>query len=133
MASIDFEEYSGPPTDGLGIGLLSIHLVVGLYVMAGWIVSSTLGLAFYLLLLPLVAAQWRFNRRCCVLNNLESRLRFGCWRHPGNKQEGAFLLMLCDWCFQIRPSPVTLDRLSYGVVALLWFVGLVHLAELMTG
>jgi hypothetical protein len=133
MASIDFEEYAGPPTDGLGIGLLGVHLAVGFYVLVGWIVSSAPVLFIYLLLLPMIAAQWRFNQGCCVLNNLESRLRFGCWRHPHNKQEGAFLLMLCDWCFRIRPSPLMLDRLSYGVVAALWFVGLLHLGELMTG
>jgi hypothetical protein len=133
MASIDFEEYSAPPTDRLGVGLLSIHLAIGSYVMSGWIVPSAAGLVFYLLLLPIIAAQWHFNQGCCVLNNLESRLRFGTWRHPGNKQEGAFLLMLCDWFLRVRPHPQTLDRLSYGVVAVLWFAGFGHLTELLLG
>lgn len=133
MASIDFEDYAGPPTDRLGFGLLGFHLLVGSYVMTGWIVSSTSGLVVYLLLLPLMAAQWHFNRGSCVLNNLESRLRFGSWRHPGNKQEGAFLLALCDWFFQVRPNPARLDQVSYGAVAILWLVGAGHLAEIAIG
>jgi hypothetical protein len=133
MASIDFEEYSGPPTDRLGVGLLGFHLLVGFYVMAGWIVSSSAALVFYLLLLPFIAAQWHFNHGSCVLNNLESWLRFGSWRHPRNKQEGAFLLMLCDWLLQVRPDRSRLDQISYGVVAFLWLVGLGHLTELVFG
>jgi len=137
MASLEcegrFGYRPGPRSDSLGLSFFSFHLLVSAYVLSGWIVSSKPTLLFYLLLLPMIAAQWRFNQGCCVLNNLESRLRFGCWRHPRNKQEGAFLLMLCDWCFRIRPSPLMLDRLSYGVVAALWFVGLVHLAGVVTG
>jgi len=133
MASIDFDESAGLPTDRLGVGFLGFHLLVGSYVMTGWIVSSIAGLAVYLLLLPLMAAQWRFNRGSCVLNNLESRLRFGAWRHPHNKQEGAFLLMLCDWLFRLRPDPVRLDQVSYGVIAILWLVGAGHLTEIAMG
>jgi hypothetical protein len=133
MASIHFEEYEGPPTDRLGVGFLGFHLLIGFYVMAGWIVSSPIGLVIYLLLLPFMAAQWHFNRGSCLLNNLESRFRFGSWRHPRNKQEGAFLLTLCDWLFRVRPDPVRLDQLAYGTVAILWLVGVAHLAEMAMG
>jgi len=133
MASIDFQEYSGPPSDRLGVGLLGMHLLVGCYVMIGWIVSSAPALAFYLLLLPLIAMQWRFNHGSCILNNLETWLRYGCWRHPRNRHEGAFLLMLCDWWFQVRPDPARLDQISYGAVAVLWLAGLGHLTELLIG
>jgi hypothetical protein len=133
MASIDFDDFSGPPTDGLGLGLLGFHLLVGSYVMTGWILSSVAALAFYLLLLPTIAAQWHFNRGSCVINNLESRLRFGSWRHPDNRQEGAFLIMLCDWWFRSRPDPIRLDQLSYGTVAILWAVGAGHLLQIVVG
>lgn len=131
MASVDIQESFRPRADKLGVSLLLLHFSVGFYVLAGWIVSSAAGLVFYLLLLPMIAAQWWFNRGSCILNNLESRLRFGRWRHPSNREEGKFLLMLSDWLLRTKPEPAFLDRLSYFVVALLWIVGFSHLTEIM--
>ncbi len=134
MASIDWEGRiacrSGPRSDSLGLSFFFFHLLVSAYVLSGWIVSSQPHLLFYLLLLPLLAAQWRLNQGSCVINNLESWLRTGHWRDPNNHEEGGFLLMLCDWLFGIRPYPVILDRFSYGLVLALWLLGLSHFSWL---
>ena len=134
MASIDcegrFASRPGPRSDNLGMGFFFFHLLFSLYVLAGWIVSSKSSLAFYLFLLPFLAVQWRLNQGSCIINNLESWLRTGRWRDPDNREEGAFLLMLCDWQLRIRPHPQILDRFSYAVVLVLWLLGLSHFSWL---
>jgi hypothetical protein len=128
MASIDCEEdRRGPKTDLIGISLFAIHAGVSTYLMCGWIVSSIDSLAFYLLLLPVIALQWHVNLSSCVLNNFESWLRTGCWRHPSNREEGGFLLMLSDWLFGVRPSAELLNGLAYATLVVLWTVGAAHL------
>jgi hypothetical protein len=120
----------GPRQDWLGFGLFVVHAFVGFCVFFGWALPSRDGLGLYLVLLPAMALQWRLNRGSCVLNNLESRLRSGKWRDPANREEGAFLLMVSDWLFRTRPSALSLDRLSYAAVLVLWLLGAAHLAVL---
>ncbi|MSP95396.1 MAG: hypothetical protein EXR00_09010 [Alphaproteobacteria bacterium] len=119
MASIDIQEYAGPRQDRLGLGLFIFHIVVSLYVLFGWVMPSLV----YLVLLPLIGLQWRFNQGCCVINNFESWLRTGHWRDPDSKEEGTFLLMLCEWLGRVRPEPKVLDRTSYGTLTVLWLFG----------
>jgi hypothetical protein len=130
MASIDIQESSGPRRDSLGLSCFFFHLLVGAFVLAGWLISSYEGLIFYLVLLPAMATQWAINRGSCIINNLESWLRTGRWRDPANNEEGGFLLMICDWLFTIRPSPIALDRLSYAVVLFFWLLALGHFSWL---
>jgi hypothetical protein len=127
MASIDIQEAAGPRKDRLGLSCFILHLAVGGFALAGWLIASVDVLMVYLLLLPAMVTQWAVNRRTCIINNLESWLRTGHWHDPRNAEEGGFLLMIFDWLFAVRPSPVALDRLSYGVVCVLWLLGLTHL------
>lgn len=130
MASIDIQESCGPRRDRLGLSCFLFHLAVGAFVLAGWLISSYEALMFYLVLLPAMAMQWAINRGSCIINNLESWLRSGRWHDPGNLEEGGFLLMLCDWMFAMRPSPVAMDRFSYVVVLFLWLLALGHFSWL---
>ena len=134
MASIDFEDrlaHAGPRSDRLGLSLFILHLLGSAYVLVGWTASAPSGLLFFLLLLPLIATQWRVNRGSCVINNLESWLRSGRWHDPANREEGAFLLMLSEWLFRIRPRPKDLDALSYGAVFVLWLLACSHYSWLV--
>ena len=131
MASIDIQERDAPKKDGLGLSLFALHLGVGGFVLTGWLLTSFEALTFYLVLLPVMAAQWALNRRSCLINNLESWLRTGRWRDPCSREEGRFLEMLCDRMFAMRPGPIAVDRLSYATVILLWLLALGHLSELM--
>ena len=130
MASIDIQESYGPKRDSLGLSFFVFHLVVGAFVLAGWVISSSEALMFYLVLLPAMATQWAINRGSCIINNVESWLRTGHWRDPTNSEEGGFLLMLSDWFFTMRPSPVAIDRLSYAIVVFLWLLALGHFSWL---
>ena len=130
MASIDIQESSGPRRDRLGLSCFVFHLMVGAFVLVGWLISSYDALMFYMVLLPAMATQWAVNRGSCIINNLESWFRSGHWHDPTNPEEGGFLLMLCDWLFTIRPSPLALDRFSYAVVLFLWLLALGHFSWL---
>ena len=130
MALIDIQEIRGPKADRLGLSCLVFHMAVGAFVLAGWLISSTEALLFYLLLLPAMATQWAVNRGSCIINNIETWLRTGHWRDPEHGEDGRYLLMLFDWLFAIRPDPASLDRLSYSVVLFLWILGLGHFFSL---
>ena len=130
MTSMDFDDRltpaAGPRSDRLGLSLFLAHLLISAYVLLGWSIPSPAALLFYLLLLPVIAAQWHINRGCCVINNLESWLRSGLGRDPDNQEEGAFLLMLSNWLFRIRPHPAFLDAFSYATVLILWLLAFSH-------
>jgi hypothetical protein len=130
MALIDIQERIGPKRDRLGHSCLIFHMAVGAFVLAGWLISSSEGLLFYLLLLPAMATQWAVNRGSCVINNIETWLRTGRWRDQENGEDGRYLAMLFDWLFAVRPAPAALDRLSYSTVLFLWVLGLGHFFSL---
>jgi hypothetical protein len=139
MASVDIEhlryrsEAQRPRGDRLGRGLFVFHLLVGAYLLFGWAVPFAMALAFYLVLLPIVAVQWLINKGSCVLNNIETWLRHGRWRDPRNQEEAGWLSMLAHWLFRWRPSRPTLDALSYASVAALWLLAFAHLTLLPSG
>ena len=126
MSSIDVDTRrectAGPRLDGIGLSFLVTHLAIGAYILFGWLVSPVPALTLYLVLLPALAAQWYVNRGSCVMNNFESWLRSGRWRDPGNREEGGWLLMLCQWLFRARPHPTVLVRFSYATVLVLWLL-----------
>ena len=130
MASIDIQESTGPRRDGLGISCFIFHIGVGGFVLGGWLLTSTDALLCYLAVLPAMATQWAINRGSCLINNVETYLRTGRWRDPHRGEDGKFLLMLCDWLLSVRPSQAAVDRFSYSVLMVLWFLALGHVSWL---
>jgi hypothetical protein len=136
MASIDVNEARycetavRPRSDYLGLTLFAFHLLVGMYLILGWLVPMALALAFYMVVLPIIAVQWLLNKGSCVLNNFESWLRHGRWRDERNREEGGWLSMLAHWLFRWKPSRKTLDTLSYATVAALWLLAFAHFSIL---
>jgi hypothetical protein len=136
MASIDVNETGyceravRPRTDILGRGLFIFHVLVGAYLIFGWLVPVAMALAFYMAVLPIIAVQWLINKGSCVLNNFESWLRHGNWRDARNAEEAGWLSMLAHWLFRWRASRKTLDALSYGTVAALWLLAFAHFSIL---
>jgi len=112
--------------DLLGQACFWLHFAVMLYILAGWSIPYRPALAVYLAFLPAVAVQWWFNKNSCVLNNLESKLRTGSWRHESNAEEGAWLKTLIrDW-LGIELTALQVELLTYAVLAVLWAAGLWH-------
>jgi len=113
--------------DLLGNFCFYFHFAVMIFIVAGWAMPWTPVLYFYLAFLPLVALHWQFNRNSCVLNNIESLLRYGTWRAEQNAEEGAWLKHLIGKVTGIQLQAWQTDALTYCVMALLWLAGLAHL------
>jgi hypothetical protein len=113
--------------DALGGFCFYLHFAVMIYIVLGWLIPSAGALWFYLGFIPLVAIQWQFNKNACVLNNLESLIRYGRWRDPNNKEEGAWLLTLAVGLFGYPFKAWHIEVFTYAVILLLWLLGLSHL------
>jgi hypothetical protein len=112
--------------DLLGNFCFYLHFAVMIFVVLGWLVPWTPVLIFYLVLLPSMVAQWRFNKNSCVLNNTETWLRTGQWRDSRNVEEGAWLKTLAENVFGWKLVHWQVDAFTYSVVAILWLLGLGH-------
>lgn len=113
--------------DLLGNFCFYFHFAVMIYIVAGWAVPWAPQLYFYLVFLPLVALHWQFNKNSCVLNNIESYLRYGTWRAAQNAEEGAWLMHLIKNVTGVALKVWQTDALTYFVMAALWLAGLSHL------
>lgn len=116
-------ETSPPRYDALALAFFALHVVVLLYILIGWALP---GVVFYVVFLPLMVLHWLLNRNACVINNLESLIRFGQWRDPRNCEEGAWLRTLIRSVTGAELSGRQTDFLSYGLLAPLWGLGLWH-------
>jgi hypothetical protein len=112
--------------DGLGQACFWLHIAILLYIVTGWLLRPTL--IFYLVLLPAVVLHWRFNSNACILNNLENLIRSGRWRDPENREEGVWLQTLIRNATGASLSTGQTDLVTYGATAVLWGLGLWHLA-----
>ncbi|MEY4880396.1 MAG: hypothetical protein RJB62_1865 [Pseudomonadota bacterium] len=128
--SVDTPQSKGPKRDYVGISFFVFHLGVSVYILAGWSVPSASALMFYLLLLPVVAMQWMVNRSSCVINNLESFLRTGCWRDAFHPEEGRFISVIVHWMFGITLRRSHTDIVCYSLLMGLWCLALAHLSVL---
>ena len=104
--------------DGLGWFCFHHHIAVMIYIVFGWLVPLHAALLFYLVFLPAVALQWRFNKNSCVLNNVESLIRTGHGATPNNREEGAWLLTLAQSTLGIPVTPAQVDAFTYAVLVL---------------
>jgi hypothetical protein len=96
--------------------------------VTGWTFPAQGWLIAYLIAMPLIAVQWLVNRNTCVLNNLESWIATGRWRDATDAEQGGFIAGAFQRATGWRPSPRTADLLSYGLLAVFWVLGAVHLA-----
>ncbi|HTQ13754.1 MAG TPA: hypothetical protein VMH86_07755 [Rhizomicrobium sp.] len=114
--------------DALGNFCFYFHFLMMGYIVLGWTAPWRSALIFYLAFLPGVIGQWQLNRNTCVLNNLESLLRTGAWRNPGNREEGAWLHTIVTDATGIAITKFQLDVVMYAVMASIWGLGWWHLA-----
>lgn len=121
------EDGTVAPRDGLGQACFWLHIAVLIYIVGGWALPQRQALYVYLGFLPLMVLHWRLNGNSCILNNLESWLRSGRWRDPGNREEGQWLLTLVKGVTGLEFHPWHMDAVSYCALVLLWGLGLWHL------
>jgi len=113
--------------DLLGNACFYLHFAVMIYIVIGWLAPWQPLLYFYDVFVPLVVVSWRLNKDSCLLNNLESYIRTGSWRHASNPEEGNWLRTLARNALNLDVTPRQMDTFLYAVMALLWLLGLGHL------
>ena len=113
--------------DALGQVCFALHLAIMIFIALGWAIPQRGALLLYLVFLPAVVVQWQFNKNSCVLNNMESLLRRGRWRDPGNIEEGAWLLGLVRTVLRLDIKPAQLDAFVHVMLVIFWGLGLMHL------
>jgi len=113
--------------DLLGQFCFYLHFAIMLYIVGGWAIPWRPLLWLYLGFLPLVALHWQINKNSCVLNNIESWLRYGTWRSEHNGEEGAWLMTLIRNLTGITLKAWQVDLLTYAIMAGLWIAAFTHL------
>jgi hypothetical protein len=121
---------SGPGRDALGKFCFWLHLVILVFITLGWSVPSRAVLIAYLVFLPVVVLHWKLNAGACVLNNLESWLRYRRWRAPErNPEEGAWLRTLIANLSGLMLTRLVMDTIIYAALTLFWLLGLGHFLQ----
>jgi hypothetical protein len=109
------------------LALKTLHWIIVLYGVSGWLSPNEGWLIVYLVFVPIMVIHWRFNDNSCILNNIETWLLTGKWRNKHNPEEGGFvhttLLRVLGWA----PSARVMDQVIYGLMAAVWIVGYVRL------
>ena len=113
--------------DALGWLCFVLHLALVIFALLGWLMPWRPALIFYLCYIPAMFLTWQLNDGSCVLNNIESWLRYGTWRAEQNAEEGAWLMTLIKNLTGIQLKPWQVDLITYGIMASLWGAGLSHL------
>ena len=109
--------------DPLGWAFFIVHFLPLIYVVTGWFSPGRWPLIVYLVFLPAMFLQWRLNEDSCVLNNLESLIRTGSWRNPGNREEGAWLRTVVNDATGWHLSRAQMDGFINGVLIVFWLIG----------
>lgn len=106
--------------DGLGWTCFALHIAIVAFSALGWLAPWRWVLIVYLVYVPFIVVQWQLNRGSCILNNIESLIRTGRWRDPGNAEEGAFLLRLVEDVFGFHPTHRQMNVFIYAIVSIFW-------------
>ncbi len=99
------------------------------YALLGWLVPSKPWLIAHLIFIPTLVVVWLANKGVCPLNNIESWLTTGRWRNPDNAEEGSFIRTIVERYLKLNPTQAQMDRITYGLMALLWALSWVHLSN----
>jgi len=121
---------TGPAATALRVTCHAHHLALVLYGLLGWLIPSVPWLIAHLTFIPALLVVWRVNAGTCPLNNLESFLTTGSWRSAANPEEGAFIRMSVERYLKFRITQELTDRITYGLMALVWGLSWLHLAML---
>jgi hypothetical protein len=113
--------------DALGQFCFVVHFLPLIYVVTGWLAPWRGALLLYLVFVPAIFLQWRFNQSSCILNNLESLIRTGRWRNPANREEGAWLRTLVNDKTGWNCSRAGMNAVIHSAMLLFWLAALARL------
>lgn len=113
--------------DALGQFCFVLHFLPLIFIVSGWLSPWRGLLIFYLVFLPAIFLQWKLNKSTCVLNNIESLIRTGRWRNPGNREEGAWLRTLVNDKTGWNLSRTSMDIFINAMLLFFWCAGFARL------
>ena len=103
--------------------LKTLHLLIVLFVMFGFLANSRSLLLAHLILLPLLILHWSTNHGVCYLTELEHKI-LGAVPLKSDLQ-GGFTESLIVKLTGRKPTRAFLKRLTFSVMGLSWLVSLV--------
>lgn len=121
---------TGEAAGALRVFCHGLHMALVFYGLFGWIVPNAVWLVAHLLFIPGLVAVWVMNSGVCPLNNLESLLTTGRWRNADNAEEGSFLVVIVERYLGLNPTQGLMDRITCGLMALVWALSWLHLGML---
>jgi hypothetical protein len=105
--------------DKLQQASITAHMMILVYVGAGWTITSRPFLYVYLLILPSIILQWLLNFGSSIVNNFENLARIGCWDDDGNVFQGAFLRILLSEAGLVLPN-IVINTIACILMFVLW-------------
>lgn len=118
---------TGEAATALRIFCHGVHMALVFYALFGWLIPSTPWLLAHLVFIPALIAVWLTNKGACPLNNIETWMATGTWRNPNNAEEGSFLVTVVERYLKVHPTQRLMDRITYGLMVLVWALSWVHL------
>jgi hypothetical protein len=108
--------------------LKTLHLLIVLFVIFGFLFSSAKFLLTHLVLLPLLILHWKTNQGVCYLTELEHKIQ-GAVPIKSDLQ-GGFTEGLVKRLTGKKPSPKFLQNLIYGFMAISWLISFYKILHL---
>jgi hypothetical protein len=118
---------TGETAIALRIVCHGMHMALVFYALLGWLIPSAPWLIAHLAFIPALIAVWHTNKGTCPLNNIETWATTGQWRNPSNAEEGSFLVTIVERYLKVHPTQRLMNRVTYGLMALVWTLSLAHL------
>ena len=108
-----------------------VHYLLVVVVLLGWLPEDVSWLLSYIVLLPLIAIQWRLNDNSCILTNLEYWLAHESQDRPKSRRQEPFIGRILEKIYRRKVTFRTTQFWSHGLLTLAWFLGFVHLQSLV--
>lgn len=109
--------------------LQSLHYLIVLIVLIGWLGSDALWLKFYVFALPVMVLHWRLNGNRCILTDIEMWFIHSPETMPPKNQHEPFIARILRSFFKRDVSLTEANRWAYGCVTLAWLLGIFQLAQ----
>lgn len=102
----------------LSIILRTVHFVVFLFMLGGWLISSKSVATAYVVVIPLVVLHWWTNDGVCILTQWDNRLRGVLLQKEA--QQGHFVKSIVRRALGCVPTDRALKAIVYSLLLIGW-------------
>lgn len=108
----------------------TLHYGIILVVLTGWAYDNQTWLKGYVSALPVMVLHWRLNGNRCILTDIEMWLRHKPGTMPPKSQHEPFVSRILRLLLRRPVDLVEANLWAYGLVTLMWLLGLLRLAQI---